>query len=222
MTKGKFGLNLAAVAILTFVLAFFGFLEALVLLVAYALLIEKNQWLTRQTLQALYLKLIYNVVVTVVGWAFTLLEKFFGLFKASGIVNALFNINTFINTLLYICLFLLCALAVTRLLKEQDADIPLAANLSDYTMGKVEGLVPPAAPAATAYQAPAAAAPVSSRPAPAQEPAAEAVQQSTAADCVDADAEQADQATGGTWKCGTCGRKNTGNFCIGCGNNRPS
>ena len=181
MTKGHLGLNLAAVAVLGFVLAFFGFLEALILLVAYALLIEKDVWLTRQTLQALYLKLVYQAALTVIGWAFLLLEKLFGLFKATRIVAALANINNFIDTILYICLFLLCALAVIRLIKEHDADIPLAGNLAGFTLDKVSALNPdapaaapatPAAPAAPATPvAPTAPpAPVASAAAPAVSP----------------------------------------------------
>ena len=106
MTRGRLGINLAAIAVLAFALTFFGFLEALVLIAAYALLIEKDAWLTRQCLQALYLKLTYHIVVTVIGWCFTLLNRFFDLFKAYKIVTALSGINSFINTLLYIACLL--------------------------------------------------------------------------------------------------------------------
>ncbi len=70
MTKSIFGLKLSAIAILIFVICFFGSTEVLILLGAFALLLEKNRWLTKQAFQALYLKLSYIIALRAVGWVF--------------------------------------------------------------------------------------------------------------------------------------------------------
>jgi hypothetical protein len=161
MAKGKLGINLTALAILAFVLCFFGFLEVLILLVAYALLIEKDAWLTRQTFQALYLRIAYAVATTVLGWFFTILNTFFGWFRWYNGASAMASAHDFLNILLSIGLFILAAIAVLRLLKNKDAGLPLINHLADYTMGLVESPVPsqvkPAdaqSPVQPAYQAP--------------------------------------------------------------------
>ena len=71
MQKGKLGISLAAIAVLAFALMCFGSFELLLLaLVGYAVIVEKNDWLTRQTLQALYLRLTYVIATAVFSWLF--------------------------------------------------------------------------------------------------------------------------------------------------------
>lgn len=259
MTQGKFGLNLAAVAILAFVLAFFGFLEALVLFLAYALLIEKDQWLTRQVFQAFYLRLAYSVAITVIGWFFTALTSFFGLFNAFNAINVFNSIKNVINFLLYVGLFVFGLMAVLRLIKGQDDGLPILGGLADKTMGvfKARAAQPqaaypagytaaaqpqtpppaqtPAAPAwqakpdnTAAYQPPAApvapAAPAAPEvtAAPAAAPAAVAEAEPEAVAGPESAAQPAAPAirADGSWTC-SCGKDNTGNFCVSCGSRRP-
>jgi hypothetical protein len=188
MAKGKWGINLTALAILAFVLCFFGFMEVLVLLVAYAFILEKDAWLTRQTFQALFLRIAYAVATTVIGWFFTILRTVFGWFKWFGGASAMTSANSIINLLLYIGLFILAALAVIRLLKGKDAGLPWLGRIADYTMGLVDSPVaakpgsgtaaasapapyPPAGTSAYWTAAPAAAPTPAPTPAPVPTPA---------------------------------------------------
>lgn len=224
MTKGKFGLNLAAIAILAFVLGFFELSIALVLLVGFAALAEKDEWLTRQTLQALFLYLGYKVVVVVVGWFFSLLNEVFSWFSAIGVMNVFSDIHDVFSLILYILFLLLTILAIVNLLRKKDAGIPLASHLADYAMGiiKIKPVpqytppaapvypqpVQPAAPAASYYQQPVQPA----APAPEAAPAAPVAP-------VAPIIPEAPVAPPG-WTC-SCGRENNGNFCMSCGNPRP-
>jgi len=240
MIKGQYGLNLAAVAILAFVLGVFGFffstLVPMILIFAFALLLEKNHWFIRQTLQAFYLQIVYNLAVTVFGWVFSLLNSFFGLFEAIRVQTVLIKINDVIDALLYIALLVLTILAIIKLLKHQDASVPLVSNLVDYTMDLVEKPKPAtAAPAAPAVPfAPAAPFAPFAPPAPAADEIAGVAEPAPEiADAPDSIPEtpfvpltpasaptQAPAAVSGPWIC-ACGRHNTGNFCIGCGGRRP-
>ena len=242
MTQGKYGLNLTAIAILGFVLAFFGLLEALILFLAYALILEKDQWLTRQVFQAFYLTLAYKVALTVVGWFFTAINAFFGLFDAYKVINFFTSVHSVIRFLLNIGLFVLALIAVLRLAKSKDANLPVLAGLTDKTMGLIKPKAkpqpqpapaaytappppPPAAPAAppqAAYQPPTPppppaapeAPPVVSEPQPeeASHPEEQPVEEA---------APPAPAADKNSWFCTQCGKENQGNFCIGCGAPKP-
>ena len=53
MTKGKFGLSLAAVAVIAFGFAALRQPQSVLLVVGFALLAERDEWLNRQAMQAL-------------------------------------------------------------------------------------------------------------------------------------------------------------------------
>ncbi|MGI6334069.1 MAG: hypothetical protein ACOX1A_05570 [Saccharofermentanales bacterium] len=192
MTKSIFGLKLSAIAILIFVICFFGSIEVLILLGAFALLLEKNRWLTKQAFQALYLKLGYIIALRAVGWVFDFFRFLFGR------TGFLATTQDIINFLLGLAFLLLVILAVLRLLREEDADVPFFANLADYTMNivreKAAPVVPKPVPPAPAKVPPPPIAPV-------------APVKPATADSTD------------SWIC-ACGRTNTGRFCMSCGLSR--
>jgi hypothetical protein len=275
MTKGKYGLSMIAVAILAFVLAFFGFLEALILFLAFALILEKDQWLSRQVFQAFYLRLAYSVLLTVIGWFFTAINAFFGLFDAYRIINAFNGIHNVIRFLLHIGLFVMALVAVLKLAKGNDAGLPFISNLVDATFGLIKKKTKPQPQSQTAYQQPVTPAPSQPAAAPQQQPQPQQTQEQVArqpqprqeqekpvqsvyapppqkptpAEPVSVqpekpeaapqpeEAEQLQEPDEGkqeetkapssepekpeSWTC-SCGRVNTGNFCMNCGKPRPS
>lgn len=230
MTKGKYGLSLVAVAILAFVLAFFGLLEALILFLAFALILEKDQWLSRQVFQAFYLRLAYVVVLTVVGWVFTAINAFFGLFDAYRVINFFSGVHNVIRFLLHVGLFVLALIAVLRLAKGKEAGLPVISGLVDKTFGLIKAkakaqpqqayTAQPAAP----YQPPAAQAappPPPPAPTPAPETPAQPVAPEPAQPAEPAKEPAPPPKPAGTWTC-SCGRENNGNFCMSCGKPRPT
>ncbi|MDW7656533.1 MAG: hypothetical protein SCM11_05080 [Bacillota bacterium] len=245
MTKGKYGLSLVAIAILAFVLAFFGLLEALILFLAFALILEKDQWLSRQVFQAFYLRLAYVILLTVIDWIFKVINAFFGLFSAFRVINFFNSVQSIIQFLLYVGLFAMALIAVLRLAKGKDAGLPLISSLVDKTFGIIKPKAKPQAqpqqayqppqaapyqapvPSAQVYQPPAAqAAPPPPAPAPVEEavpqaaPAQEAPPSKTAEETTPAEAPPAPKADG-SWTC-SCGRENNSNFCMSCGKPRQS
>lgn len=176
MTKGKYGLSLAAVAILSFVLAFFGFVEVLVLVLGFALVLEKDKWLSRQVMQAFYLRLAYSILLTVIGWVFTAFSSLFSLVKVYGAAAALSSVQSVISFLLYIGLFVLGLMAVLQLAKGKEANLPIISGLVDKSFGifkpKAQAPVAPQPVPAAPVQQQTPPVPAPQAPAPAQQGAA--------------------------------------------------
>ena len=73
MKKGKFGINLTAVAVLCLAFAALGQPVAVLLVCAYAIFAEKNTWLTRYTVTTIVLVVVKYLVNALIsgfleGW----------------------------------------------------------------------------------------------------------------------------------------------------------
>lgn len=93
MKKGTFGIKLSFYAVLAFVLAFLGQTLLLGLLLGFVIVAEKDEWLTRQTMQAFFL----TIAVSVIQGALSLISKLFswiptlGSISVGSVVSALFG-----------------------------------------------------------------------------------------------------------------------------------
>ncbi|MGN1204382.1 MAG: hypothetical protein ACI4SA_04910, partial [Lachnospiraceae bacterium] len=67
MEKGKLGIRVSVYAVLAFLFAAFGLYLGIVALLAVALIVEKDEWATRQSLQALVLCLVPSMVSVVLS-----------------------------------------------------------------------------------------------------------------------------------------------------------
>ena len=143
MLKGKLGITLSAVAVLSFVLAFLGNVPILVLVVGYALIVEGNNWLTKQTLQALYLGLTYVIVNTILGGFFGATNYFFGKLNIRILSDSIGNIQFVCDKIITLGLLALCIIAIIKLLKDQDANLPILGNLADKSLGIIKVKVAP-------------------------------------------------------------------------------
>ncbi len=208
--------RLIAFSILGFIFAFFGWQLPLILVIAYALAIAKDDVLSKQSLQALYLYIGYTIIITVAGWGFTALTWFFSLVRAFGFVSFLASAQSVIMFLLGALLLLMVLLAVFKLLKGDAPNLPLIGHLAELTLGiaKPKPKKSYAAPAAQT-QAPAASTPP---PAPGTPPSAPGSSKTPSEPEKSIDepkpAQPATPQT--TWTC-SCGRENKGNFCVACG-----
>ena len=191
MTKGKFGITMAAVAALAFVLAFLNIYTVLILLVGYAIIAENNNWLTRQVLHALYLRVAFTIASVLISGLFSGINALFSLVRAYGVMSVMSSINSFFQVVLNIVLFLICIMAFLKVVKEQDVKIPVISDLVDKSMGIFKPK--PVKPAPQPAEQPPVAPPPPAAPSP--EP-------------VKADNEE--------WTC-SCGNQNTGKFCSVCG-----
>lgn len=192
MSKGKYSITFSAVAAISFILAFFGLKELLVLVVAYALIAEGNDWLTKQTLQALYLCLSYVILTVIVDGFFKGLISAFAAIKVYDASSALATIDGFVLGIIGIVMFALSILAILNVIKNKDANLPLFGTLADKSMGVFTKKAVQSAP----VQAPV---PQYAPPPPAAQPAAPPPAKAS-----------------NEWVC-SCGKTNTGKFCAACG-----
>ena len=130
MTKGKFGLSLAAVAVIAFGFAALRQPQSVLLVVGFALLAEKDEWLNRQAMQALLLTIAYYLTELVTGWLFGGLARFFGWVKLYGAVDAMSTVGSFVDGALYLALIVFSVLAVLRVIRGKDAGLPFIAKMA--------------------------------------------------------------------------------------------
>jgi len=62
MEKGKLGIRLSFYAVAAFILAFLGYSTVLALLAGFVLIVEKNEWASRQVIQAFFLCIFADIV----------------------------------------------------------------------------------------------------------------------------------------------------------------
>ena len=137
MKKGTFGIKLSFYAVLAFVLAFLGQTLLLGLLLGFVLVAEKDEWLTRQTMQAFFL----TIAVSVIQGALSLMAKLFGWIPTLGsisvgsIVSALFG---WINWAVSVAALVFIIIAVIKVAKGNEANIPVFASLANRAYGIVK------------------------------------------------------------------------------------
>ena len=131
MTKGKFGLSLAAVAVIAFGFTALRQPQSVLLVVGFALLAEKDEWLNRQAMQALLLTIAYYLAELVTGWVFGGLTRLFGLVNLYGAASAMSTVDSFVGDALYLALIVFSVLAVLRVLRGKDAGLPFLSKMTD-------------------------------------------------------------------------------------------
>ncbi len=172
MTKGKFGLSTAAVAVIAFGFAALRQPTSVLLVCGFALLAEKDEWLNKQAMQALLLTIAYYLAELVTGWIFGGLTRLFGWVKLYGAVNAMGTAGSFVGDVLYLALIVFSVLAAVRVLRGKDAELPFIAKMAggDFAAAIQSKAEPAAAPAQTVP--PVQAEPVRAQYAPPAQPAA--------------------------------------------------
>lgn len=143
MQKGKFGICLPFYAILAFVLAWLGQTLLCALLLGFVIVAEKDEWTSRQTMQAFFLSLVMGIVNSVLD----ILNIFERIPFIGTVFDVIFGVITSIISLL-ILIFVIVALV--RVAKGREAALPLLSKLANRAFGLVEQKfytqAPPAAP----------------------------------------------------------------------------
>lgn len=129
MKKGRFGILLVFYPILAFVGVILKMPLLCALLFVFVLFAEKDEWAGRQTLEALLTSLVVFFVTTLTSW----FNAFSSLFFWSGFTSVL---TTLVSTAVYIAAIVLSVLAIIRLGKQMDAQIPLFSALAYRAYGQ--------------------------------------------------------------------------------------
>lgn len=143
MNKGKLGINLHFYAVLAFIFAIFGWSTALILLTGFVIVAEKDEWTSRQSLQALLLCVFTDVVKTVEGYI-GITSIYISNPEGSDVIEfvnkAADGIGSFfdvISTLFGIACLVFAILAAINVAKGKEAKVPVINGLVNWGFGIV-------------------------------------------------------------------------------------
>ncbi len=130
MEKGNLGLKLSFYTVSAFILAFLGQTTLLFLLAGVVLLVEKNEWATRQMIQAICLCFVSSLVSRVIN-------VFDFIYNIPILGTAWGTIITIVNSVLALAILAFCIIGIMNTVKGKDANIPLASKFADWAYGIV-------------------------------------------------------------------------------------
>lgn len=155
MTKGKFGIQLWFYAVLAFILVFLGQTLLCGLLLGFVIAAEKNEWLSRQVIQAFSLSLAVSLITGILDFV---QRALYGLLSEITYVGSGFNtVFDVLDGIISILVLVLVIIAIIKVAKEQDAGIPGLSALASKAFGIVEKKVytqPPQGQPYPQYQQP--------------------------------------------------------------------
>ena len=139
MRKGKLGLVLCLYPILAFACVIVSQPLLCALIFAFVLLAERDEWTGRQTLQALILSAVTALVRELLVYGASLFPPYSGFFQMVSVALGA------LSALVYLAAIILSILAILRVMKDQEAGLPLLSGLAYKAYGKRK---PQRAPAA--------------------------------------------------------------------------
>lgn len=142
MSKGKYGIYLWFYAAVAFILAFLGQTLLCGILLGFVIVAEKDEWLSKQVIQAFFLSLFSSVVSGV----FSLIHYSTPSISSEilyGIHRIFYTGINVIESLVSILVLVLVIIALTKVTKGKDAGIPLLSKLADRAFNVVEKKVYP-------------------------------------------------------------------------------
>lgn len=197
MEKGKFGVRPALYAALAFVFVLVGQPMGLFLLAGVTIFVEKDEWASRQVIQAILLIFLTNFVsicfnlLGFMDW-FSWASYGSGIYKISSIWA---HFESVVLWIMRILTYVFALIGLLKVAKGKEAGVPLASKFADWAYGKITVVQQPVAPAV----------PMQQPAAPVQQPVApQAPVEQPAAPAADV--------------CKNCGAPlNGANFCTKCG-----
>ena len=129
MKKGRFGIVFSFYAILAFILVILKMPLLGALLFGFVTLAERDEWLGRQTLQAFLMSAVVVFLGKLFSWINSLIP---GYFFFSGALNV---ITSLLSVLVYAAAIVFSILAILRVMKEEEANVPLFAEIAYKAYG---------------------------------------------------------------------------------------
>ena len=145
MQKGKLGICLPFYAIVGLILALLGQTLLCGLLMGFVIVAEKDEWTSRQTMQAFFLSLF----VSVVSYILDVLNITREIPLVNVALNTVFGV---IEGVVGLLVLIFVIIGLTRVVKGRDAGIPVLSKLAKRAFGIVEQKVYTQMPGS--YQAP--------------------------------------------------------------------
>lgn len=128
--KGISGIRLGYLAALAFLFAIAGQALLCGAMLLVAIFVEKDEWLSRQALQALLLRLVFQAI----SWIFS------GIYSGLAWLDFFSIFSNVFGVIEGICFLLLCLLGIIgiyNVLKDKEADLPVLSGIAYKAYGKV-------------------------------------------------------------------------------------
>ena len=130
MEKGVLGIRLCFYTVLAFIFAALGYITLLFLLAGVVLIVEKNAWATRQTIQALCLCFVSGILNEILG--------IFDFMYSIPFVGTGWRIfDSVLTGLLNLAVLVFVIIAIVRNARGQEANVPLANKFANWAYGIV-------------------------------------------------------------------------------------
>ena len=137
MTKGKFGIYLWFYAVLAFILVFLGQTLLCGLLLGFAIAAERNEWLSRQVIQAFSLSLAVSLITGILDFV---QRALYGLLSEITYVGSGFNtVFDVLDGIISILVLVLVIIAIIKVAKEQDSRIVVSGDYVVMVIAGVDG-----------------------------------------------------------------------------------
>ncbi len=132
---GRTGFKIIALALLGYFFAYYGMYLHLMLLLGFALLVEKSSALNFQLTQVLVLKVAYDVVIGAWNLLYKVLLDIFDLFETKlETLNSLQEFNEALLKYVEYAFIVLFIIGVVRVFNHAEAKIPFIGNLTKKIM----------------------------------------------------------------------------------------
>lgn len=128
--KGISGIRLGYLAALAFLFAITGQTVICGLMMLAAIFLEKNEWLGRQTMQALLLRLVFQAI----SWIFS------GIYSGLVWLDYIVILTDVFRVIEAICFLLLCLLGIIgifNVIKDKEADLPVLSGIAYRAYGRI-------------------------------------------------------------------------------------
>ena len=130
MEKGKLGIRLSFYAVAAFILAFLGYSTVLALLTGFVLIVEKNEWASRQVIQAFFLCIFADIVNGI-------LNIFDFLYQIPLMGSVWGTAISVIDGIVSLVVLIFCIMALVNTAKGNEANVPGLNGLANWAYGIV-------------------------------------------------------------------------------------
>ncbi len=131
MTKGKIGIALPIIAALVFVFAILNQPLAILLIVGFAVIAEKDEWLNRQVIQGLLLNVAYIIARLAFNIFFGFFDHILTNFEAYEAASTFGDIHNVISDLLYVALLVFAIISIIKVVAGKEANIPVLSKIAE-------------------------------------------------------------------------------------------
>ncbi|HOO78809.1 MAG TPA: hypothetical protein PLQ04_00330 [Lachnospiraceae bacterium] len=133
MGKGRYGISFVAYAAIAFALAILGMRTLLILFIIFLLVAEKNEWASRQAIQALIYSLLakgFDVAMTWRVRPFITFNMEHGFF--SGLTDLYMGSYGWLRGIVAFAVIVFLAIGLIRVCQGKEAKLPLADQLAHW------------------------------------------------------------------------------------------